>query len=209
MRRFIIISALFGVVLSLSHIVPAAEAIVVTQLDLTGGSVDFEGRFSRKLDRLLDQSGQLTMNEYQPIGDIVPSITKGRRTFSLFTSGFSGAPAPSATIDGSSITVDLSSLFFSVSRGDHFRVWNIGGIATGIFNPDTLEFCLSWDHLVGNRSFLRPMEFTLQGRAVPAEVPLPGGIVLFVTGLLLMIAALRWWRSPGWTESVARTPVQG
>jgi hypothetical protein len=121
-----------------------AEAMPVTQLDLTGGSVRSGGRFDRVLDRLLDQDGVLKMGEFQPIGEIVPSITNGHTTFSLFTSGFSGAPAPSATIDGSSITADLSSLFFAVSRGDSIRLWNIGSLATGTFDPETSQFNLSW-----------------------------------------------------------------
>ena len=125
---------LFGLsLLSIALWSPVSEAsiidpsdVLVTQLELTGGSADYDGRFSRKLERLFDQPGQLLMNDYQPIGDLVPSIAKGHRAFSLFTSGFNGAPTPSAVIDGSSITVDLSSLFFGVSRGDHFKIWNIG-----------------------------------------------------------------------------------
>lgn len=181
---------------------PASEAsilgpsdVLVTQLELTGGSADYDGRFSRKLDRLFDQPGQLVMNEYQPIGDIVPSIVKGHRTFSLFTSGFNGAPAPSAVIDGSSITVDLSSLFFGVSRGDHFKVWNIGGLATGTFNPETLEFCLSWEHLFGDRHRGGPATFSLQGKVIAgvstAPVPLAQALVFFVTGLVILMGT-RW-----------------
>jgi hypothetical protein len=193
MTHFICI-VLLGVTLSVTQSVPAADAMVVTQLDLTGGSVDFGGRFHHKLDRLFEQPGLLVMNEYQPAPDIVPPITKHRRTFSLFTSGVRGDAAPAATVSGSTITVDLSSLFFGVSRGNQLRAWNIGGLATGVFNPETLEFSISWEHLVGNRPFLRPIVFSLQGQAVLSEVPLPGGMVLFVTGLLV-IAALCCWRS--------------
>lgn len=172
----------------------APSDLLVTQLELTGGSVDFGGRFSRKLDRLFEQPGSLLMNEYQSIGDIVPSVTKGRRTFSLFTSGFNGAPTPSAAIDGSSITADLSSLFFGVGRGDSFRVWNIGGLATGTFNPDTLEFCLTWDHLFDNRPRLGPATFSLQGTVssvVTAPVPLVTTFVLFATGLAMVLGIRR------------------
>ena len=48
-----------------------------------------------------------------------------------------GASAPSATINGSSLSVDLSSLFFGWSRGSEVRAWNIGGLAQGLFNPET------------------------------------------------------------------------
>lgn len=165
--------------------------VLVAQLELTGGSADYDGRFSRKLDRLLDRPGQLVMDDYQPIGDIVPSIAKGHRTFSLFTSGFNGAPAPSAVIDGSSITVDLSSLFFGVSRGDYFKVWNIGGMATGTFDPETLEFCLSWEHLFGGRHRGGPATFSLHGKVIAgvstAPVPLAQALVFFVTGLVILL----------------------
>jgi len=140
MKPSFILFMMFG----LLAVVSWAEAMPVVQLDLTGGSVNNGGRYDRILDRLLDQEGVLKMGEYQPIGDIVPSITKGHTTFSLFTSGFNGAPAPSATIDGSSIAADLSSLFFAVSRGDSTRLWNIGSLATGTFDPATSQFSLSW-----------------------------------------------------------------
>lgn len=162
----------------------------VTQLELSGGSVDFDGRFSHKLDRLFDQPGLLVMNEYQPGPDIVPPITRHRRTFSLFTSGVQGASPPSAIVNGSTITVDLSSLFFGVSKGDRLHAWNIGGVATGLFNPDTLEFCLTWDHLFGDRH-QRSAEFWLHGTASvsttpTSPVPLVTAFVLFATGLAIM-----------------------
>lgn len=173
----------------------SAQAMAVTQLDLTGGSTSYDGRFSRVADRLLDRDGTIVMGQYQPTPDIVSPITKGPRTFSLFTSGVNGAAAPSATINGSSITVDLSSLYFGVSRGDSLRAWNIGGLATGLFNPETSEFWISWSHLFQDRSFssVAPATFSLQGRLALAEVPAPVTAVLFMTGLigLLLSPALR------------------
>ena len=124
------------------------QAMIATALEFTDGSVGYHGRFHRVLDRLLDQGGVVKMGEYQPIGDIVPSISRGRTTFSLFTSGFNGAPPPSATIDGSSISGDLSSLFLAVSRGESIQVWNIGGQAVGTFDPTTSHFTLSWKDAV-------------------------------------------------------------
>jgi hypothetical protein len=181
--------------------------VLVAQLELTGGSADYDGRFSRKLDRLLDGPGQIVMDDYQAIGDIVSSIAKGHRTFSLFTSGFNGAPAPSAVIDGSSITVDLSSLFFGVSRGDHFKVWNIGGMATGTFNPDTLEFCLTWEHLFGDRHKGDPAMFSFQGRVItagnPAPVPLVSPAVFFATGLAMLMGLWRQRMISGSSESIS------
>ena len=120
------------------------HAMTVTALDVTDGSVHYHGQFHRIVDRLLDQGGVVKMDEYQPIGGIVPSITMGHTTYSLFTSGFDGAPPPSATVDGSSIAADLSSMYLAVSHGESIRLWNIGGLATGTFEPATSQFTLSW-----------------------------------------------------------------
>lgn len=196
MRTFV--SILLAVpVLLLALWSPASEAsiisasdVLVTQLELKGGSVHSNGWFVKKLDGLLDQRGTLVMHEYQSIGDIVPPISKGPQTFSLFTSGFNGAHAPSVEISGSSISVDLSSLFFSLSRGDYFRVWNIGAVATGTIDPDTRKFSLTWDHLLGDRHRGEPVTFSLQGKVAgvsTAPVPLVSTAALFATGLVMLM----------------------
>jgi hypothetical protein len=206
--------ALFGFMLALLELfwqMPAYAVFVppseILNVEFTGGEVDFRGRFGHKLERLLDQPGLLVMGEYQPGPDIVAPITRGRRTYSLFTSGLHGAPPPTATIDGSSIAVDLSSLFFGVSRGEHFRAWNIGGMATGLFNPETSEFSLSWQHFFGEgaykeknewlheRSHDRMAIFFLQGKAVVAQAPvaLSASVVFYAIGLV-GIGGLLWRR---------------
>ena len=186
----------------------SAQAVAVTQLDLAGGSSSYDGRFHHILDRLIDQDGSIFMGQYQPVPDIVSPITKGHKSFSLFTSGVSGAEAPSATIDGSSITVDLSSLYFGVNRGDSLRAWNIGGLAHGLFNPETSEFMLSWNHIFSDGAFKerhgwshddQAARFFLQGKVVfdPTPVPLPVSFVIFVTGLGAVGSFLWWNRRTG------------
>jgi hypothetical protein len=181
-----------------------AEAMPVASLDFTSGAVNWDGRYGRILDRLFAEEGSITVGSYQSMTDIVDPITHGHNTFSLFTSGLNGAPAPSASINGASITLDLSSLYFGVSHGDHVQAWNIGGMATGVFNPQTSEFSLSWEHLfhergrqwkhekMGDRSAM----FFLQGTAVvaPAPVPLSASLIFFVIGFLLM-GGFFWRRS--------------
>ena len=165
-----------------------------------GIATSLENLFGHKLERLMDEPGLLVMGEYQPGPDIVDPITRGQRTYSLFTSGVQGASAPSAMIDGSSITADLSSLYFADSRGDSFTARNIGGIAKGIFNPDTLEFYLTWDHLLGDRPKSGLATFSLYGKVNMvdvAAVPLATTAVLFGTGLAVLMTV---WRRKGTTQ---------
>jgi hypothetical protein len=39
-------------------------------------------------------------------------------------------------------------LFFAESRGDSVRLWNIGSLAVGTFDPETLQVNLSWQDRV-------------------------------------------------------------
>jgi hypothetical protein len=179
-----------------------AEAVSVTSLDFTSGAVNWEGRHGRILDRLFAQDGSITMGSYQSMSDIVDPITRGHKNISLFTSGLNGSPTPSATIDGSSITVDLSSLYFGWTNGSEVRAWNIGGLATGLFNPQTSEFSLSWNYLFNERFGKgkhdmmgdRQATFFLQGTAdvVQAPVALSASSVFYAIGLALMGGL--WWR---------------
>jgi len=186
---------LFGWMVTFSPFVAPAAAMTVTQLELTGGAVNGGGRYERQLDQLLAQDGTLVMGRYQAMNEIVPSMTRGHRTFSLLTSGLNGAAAPSVTIAGSSITVDLSSLFFGSSRGDEYHLVNIGGLATGLFDPETREFSLSWQHMFNRRWHERQATFFLKGivDGGPQAVAIPATLVLYATGLL-GLGSWTWWR---------------
>lgn len=176
-----------------------AEATSITSLELAGGWVDFDGRFSRKLDRSFEQRDQRIMNDDQQGPDIFSPLTKRHRTFSLFTSGLHGAPPPS-------VTIDHSSLFFGVSRGDHVRAWNIGGVATGYFNPESLEFCLTWDHLFRDHPIFRLETFSHHGKGHMvnvAAIPIVTTTVLFCTGLAVLMGV---WRRKGVTQRGQRVP---
>jgi hypothetical protein len=181
--------------------IQSAHAALVTQLDFTSGAANWHGVHGPMLDRLLGQDGTVKIGEYQAWSDIVDPITRGGRSYSFFTSGVNGAPAPSAVTDGMSITVDLSSLFFGWKRGDSMHVWNIGGTATGLFNPETSEFSLSWDHIFtpgrsegrGVGLDQRQATFFLNGTAV---VPIPAALILYATGLF-GIGSWSWLRGAG------------
>jgi hypothetical protein len=181
-----------------------AEALTVESLDFTSGAVYLDGRHGRILDRLFAEDGSITIGSYQSMTDVVDPITHGHISFSLFTSGFNGAAAPSVSINGDSISVDLSSLYLGETRGDEIRVWNIGGLATGLFNPQTSEFSLSWEHLFRERGYDwnheqmgdRSATFFLQGTTVVAQspVPLSTSLIFFAIGLML-VGGLFWRKS--------------
>ena len=188
-----------------------AEAMSVTGLDFTSGAVGWDGRHGRILDRLFAQDGHIAVGSFQSMTDIVDPITRGHKTISLFTSGLNGAAAPSASINGASIAVDLSSLYFGWTRGSEVRAWNIGGMATGLFNPQTSQFTLSWDHLfnerfvMGKHDMMRDHSatFFLQGTAVVSQTPVPlsASVVFYAIGLA-WVGGLLWRRQralPAWT----------
>lgn len=166
---------------------PPVEAMIATPWEFPRGVALGERHHDRHLDRLLSQPATLRLGDYQAIGEIVPSITKGHRTLSLFTSGLNGAPPPTAAISGSSITVDLSSLFVSIARkhGDGQRIVNIGGLAAGTYDPDTRAFSLTWEHLFDSRKHERVRSFALKGVLAngPEPVAIPAAAVLYATGL--------------------------
>ncbi len=179
-----------------------AEAMSVTSLDFTSGAVNWDGRHGRILDRLFAQDGSITMGSYQSMSDIVDPITRGHKTFSLFTSGLNGAPAPSVSINGASISVDLSSLYLGWTNGSEVRAWNIGGMATGVINPQTSEFSLSWNHLFNERFGMgkhdmmrdRSATFFLQGTADGAQAPVPLSSSLMFFGIGLAFMGGLYWR---------------
>lgn len=184
-------------VLSLGAVLaPSVDAMTVTPWDSSKALADIDRHRHRPSDRLLAQSAMLLLGDYQAIGEIVPSVTKGHRTVSLFTSGLNGTPPPMATIVGSSITVDLSSLFIGFSRehGDVQRIVNIGGLATGTYDSDTRRFTLTWEHLFDGHIQARPHTFVLKGVLMSGAEPVavPAALVLYATGLA-GLGSWTWW----------------
>lgn len=172
-----------------------AHAVTVTHLEVTRGAVNYDGPNQDTLDRLLAQDGVMQMGRFQGVGELVPTINRSNETHALFTSGFSGAAAPSAVITDSVITVDLSSLFFSVNQGNAYRLWNIGTVVTGLYNPTSKEFALSWDRVFDENCQQGQASFFVNGLvhfdSDVQPVPVPAAAWLFGSGLAGIAALVR------------------
>ena len=169
-----------------------AQAAIVTQLDFTSGSVALKSGSTTILSSNFTQNGQIVMGQYQPLPNVIAPIALGPYTFSIFTSDPN--PFPSGSTSGASITADLTALSAGLT-GPFLPpapalTMNIGGNATGTFNSLTNAFTgLSWTHALSGVSGLPTgwnqysLQFTLNGTAQLAAVPLPGAALLFLSGL--------------------------
>lgn len=181
------------VVMLLSVAPVPAQAASVSQLDITGGSVDLNFGALGSVSGTFTQNGQIVMGQYQPLPNIFPPVTIAGHTFSIFTSNQAfpgapgGAPAPTGSTTGSTMAVDLTALFAGVT-GPFMNeaALNVGGNAAGTFNELTNAFDVSWTKsFTGyNIPFLQSGTFSLQGSAQLAAVPLPGALLLFGSGLM-------------------------
>ena len=108
-----------------------------------------------------------------------------------------GGVIPSGSLDNVSdtITVDLSSLFMNWNDSDiHSGTGKADGTtsasATGVWNPVTGDFSLSWQSLTGGGPSAGIVAFiSLDGVASP--VPIPAAFWLFMSGLLGLIGTSR------------------
>lgn len=174
--------------------VPApSQAASVTQLDITGGSINLNFGQLGSVSGTFTQNGQLVMGQYQPLPNVFPPVTIAGHTFSIFTSNqafpgaLGGAPVPSGSTTGSTMAVDLTALFAGVT-GPFMNeaALNVGGNAAGTFNELTNAFNVSWTKsFTGyNIPFLQSGTFSLKGSAQLAAVPVPGALLLFGSGLM-------------------------
>lgn len=169
-----------------------SEAMTVTELDFTNGSVALLRNGTQILGGNFTENGQIVMGQYQPLPNVIAPVPLGPFTFSLFTSGPN--PVPTSSTSGPTITADLTSLGAQLTGPLGFSLsLNVGGNATGTFNETTHAFnALTWTHALtgitglpstwGNPSNLA-LRFTLNGAAQLAAVPLPGAALLFLSGL--------------------------
>jgi hypothetical protein len=178
----------------LLSVAPApAQAASVSQLDITGGSINLNFGVLGSVSGAFTQNGQLVMGQYQPLPNIFPPVTIADHTFSIFTSNQAfpgtpgGAPAPTGSTTGSTMAVDLTALFAGVTGPFMNEAsLNVGGNAAGTFNELTNAFNVSWTKSFTGYSipFLQSGTFSLQGTAQLAAVPLPGALLFFGSGLI-------------------------
>jgi hypothetical protein len=176
------------------------QAAVVTELDITGGSISLNFGSLGTVNGNFNANGQLLMNQFQPPPNIFDPITISHLTFSIFTSsgGSLNLPVPTAQTSGATMTANLQSLFASVTSSawswvntnPQMASLNIGGIATGSFNDTTNAFNISWTRTFTGVPFLTSGNFSLQGTVPLAAVPVPATALLFASGL----SGIAWLR---------------
>jgi hypothetical protein len=187
---------LVAAILSTSVGIASTQAMTVNQLNITGGSLALSVGSLQSPAANFTTTGTIVMGAYQPPPNVVDPFTAAGHTFALTThpglDPNNPLAAPSGTVNGSSISVDLSSLFAQITgplvpNGNAFL--NIGnqlpGLATGTYDQGTGAFEISWLHLFNNPvPFMSGIDITLNGSTGVAPIPLPASVLLFGTGLL-------------------------
>ncbi|THJ12438.1 MAG: response regulator transcription factor [Nitrospira sp. CG24C] len=183
-----------------------AQAAIVTQLDIAGGSIGLNFGGLGSVNGNFTQNGQLVMGQYQPAPNLFEPITISHLTFSIFTGsgGTLNLSAPTAQTSGSALTSDLRSLFAGVTSAGWAGLLtspstplatslNIGGVATGSFNEITNAFDISWTHQFTGVPSLTSGTFSLHGTAqfgTAQPVPVPAAVMLFGSGLFGIVGVV-------------------
>jgi hypothetical protein len=156
-----------------------AHAAMVTQLNITGGSINMNFGALGSISGSFQQPGALVMGTFQSAPDILAPVMVDGHIFEFSTQSLGGLlNAPTAQTSGTTITADLSSLFATIT-GPLSGSLNVGGAATGTYDPLTGHFSLSWTRVLDVAS----ADFGFEGTADVAPVPLPAAAGLFAAGL--------------------------
>jgi hypothetical protein len=187
----------FGVWMLIGIIAPgmasAATETQVTQLNITGGSIDLNLVQPGSINGNFSKDGVLAMGGFQSPSEVFPSslpMVDGH-TLSFFTASGGGVlPPPSAEVNGTAMTADLSSLFVDIAGSKINGSLNIGGMASGTYDPETGAFSLHWTHVYDTLSWT---DIALGGKVADCvtPVPIPPAVFLFGAGLLSLVGLFR------------------
>jgi len=134
---------------------------------------------------------EVTMGEYQnPIISLSGPLGS---TASIFSTDAYGMPAPTGTVDGSSIDVDFSSLRLGgsiASLSGSIPLWPLTtSLDTGFYDSNTGDFELTWVNHSGSGWLHKDITVTLSGYLT--TVPVPAAVWLFGSGLLGLVGVAR------------------
>ena len=147
MKKLIVVLALL--VLHAGPVAGAAFASLISQLDISGGSVALSIGQAQFGPHSFSTQGTLLLGQFQPPPHIIDPVNLPLgHELQFVTDGMQGQYAPpSANVTGNAINVDLNSLFMKFSgpivqkaTGGNMAFLHIGGNATGTFDPDDWGF---------------------------------------------------------------------
>jgi hypothetical protein len=170
-----------------------AQAAMVTQLNITGGSINMNFGALGSISGSLPQLGTLVMGTFQAAPDNSLPVLVDGHIFEFSTQSQGGLfAAPSAQTSGTAMTADLSSLFAGITGPLLTGSLNIGGLATGTYDPLSGHFSVSWTRVFDIAS----ADFGLEGTADVTPVPLPAAAGMFASGLASLVAWSARRRTP-------------
>jgi len=141
-------------------------------------------------DRIVgDQFSSFPINVYTAASNLGDTNT--------IAGSIAGGPVPTGTLDdvAGTITMDLSSLFFNwndndISVGTGKSDGVTSALATGVWNPVTGQYSLSWTSLTGfGPKGNLVSSFSLSGNVT--AVPVPATAILFFSGLMGLFGVSR------------------
>ncbi|VAW70458.1 hypothetical protein MNBD_GAMMA09-2148 [hydrothermal vent metagenome] len=133
----------------------------------------------------INPPAEITMGSFQTS---ILAVSSPDYSLNIYSTGDFGAPAPSGTVDGTSINVDFSSLrgnlVFSGNTYD-FGLWPVNtALDYGTYDPLTNAFNIGWTESLALDFGTAILDISLQGNLT--TVPVPAAIWLFGSGMLAL-----------------------